>query len=145
MHKKARRVAIIGAEPAALRTAERLVRAGMCVDLITSQTAPLGLLSRFAGLSGVAECAGRCPAGTTPLLRLIGNVTVGDGPGADITVREFHALAADADRDLVILELKARGVPVTTWEGVCAQSLSGVEPADWDEIAVAARRVPICV
>ena len=47
------RIAIIGEGPAALSTAEKLISAGMCVDLITQRTAPFGLLRRFAGLAGV--------------------------------------------------------------------------------------------
>lgn len=140
MHTKARRIAILGSDPAALRTAERLVRAGMCVDLITSQTAPFGLLSNFAGLSGVANSTGRCGAGTTPLLRLIGNVRIGQ----DITVGEFHRLNSSGNRDAVIDALKSRGIAVTTWEGLCADTLAA-HPVDWDAVAVAARRVPICV
>lgn len=140
-----RRIAIFGAEPAALRTAERLVRAGMCVDLITQCPAPYGLLSNFASLTGVTTCAGKCPAGTTPQLRLIGNVAIGSHDSSDMTLREFHQLSASGDRDLVIRELKARGAAVTTWEGLCTASLKSLTPVDWDEIAVAARRIPICV
>ena len=100
---------------------EKLISAGMCVDLITQRTAPFGLLRRFAGLAGVladAVSGSHCGPGTTPRLRLIGNVHVGsDG---DITHNEIHRLAAAGDRELLLLELKARGVAVTTWEGLCA-------------------------
>lgn len=48
----------------------------------------------------------------------IGNVRV--GPDGDITHNEIHRLAASGDRELLVLELKARGVAVTTWEGLCA-------------------------
>lgn len=115
------RIAIIGEGPSALSTAEKLISAGMCVDLITQRTAPFGLLRRFAGLAGVlADAVSRshCGPGTTPRLRLIGNVRV--GPDGDITHNEIHRLSAAGDRDLLILELKARGVAVTTWEGLCA-------------------------
>ena len=43
------RVAIVGDGPAALSTAERLIGAGMCVDLVCAKPAPFGLLRRFAG------------------------------------------------------------------------------------------------
>lgn len=115
------RIAIIGEGPAALSTAEKLISAGMCVDLITQSTAPFGLLRRFAGLAGAlgeAVPAAHCGPGTTPRLRLIGNVRVGaDG---DITHHEIHRLSSAGDRELLVLELKARGVAVTTWEGLCA-------------------------
>ena len=117
------RIAIIGEGPAALSTAEKLISAGMCVDLITQRTAPFGLLRRFAGLAGVladAVSGSHCGPGTTPRLRLIGNVRV--GPDGDITHNEIHRLSAAGDRDLLILELKARGVAVTTWEGLCTPS-----------------------
>ncbi|WP_284851747.1 methylenetetrahydrofolate--tRNA-(uracil-5-)-methyltransferase [Corynebacterium rhinophilum] len=107
------RVAIIGEGPAALSTTERLLSAGMCVDLISEKTAPFGLLRRFAGLAGVLEEAvpHECAPGTTPRLRLLGNVRVGvDG---DINHNEVHQLAAHGDRELIIMELKARGIPVT--------------------------------
>jgi len=74
------RIAIIGEGPTALSTAEKLISAGMCVDLITQCTAPFGLLRRFAGLAGVlgdAVTGSHCGSGTTPRLRLIGNVHVG--------------------------------------------------------------------
>ena len=58
-------------------------------------------------------------AAPAPLrLRLIGNVRV--GPDGDITQNEIHRLAASGNRELLVLELKARGVAVTTWEGLCA-------------------------
>ena len=67
---------------------------------------------------GDAVTGSHCDPGTTPRLRLIGNVHVGaDG---DITHNEIHRLAAAGDRELLLLELKARGVAVTTWEGLCA-------------------------
>lgn len=47
------RVAIVGDGPAALSTAERLIGAGMCVDLVCAKPAPFGLLRHFAGLAGV--------------------------------------------------------------------------------------------
>ncbi|WP_049360406.1 hypothetical protein [Corynebacterium aurimucosum] len=115
------RIAIIGEGPAALSTAEKLISAGMCVDLIAQCTTPFGLLRRFAGLAGVlgdAVTGSHCDPGTTPRLRLIGNVRV--GPDGDITHNEIHRLAASGDRELLVLELKARGVAVTTWEGLCA-------------------------
>ena len=62
------RIAIIGEGPAALSTAEKLISAGMCVDLITQCTAPFGLLRRFAGLAGVlgdAVTGSHCVAVTT--------------------------------------------------------------------------------
>ncbi|MDK8670603.1 hypothetical protein [Corynebacterium sp. MSK195] len=65
------RIAIIGEGPAALSTAEKLISAGMCADLITQCTAPFGLLRRFAGLAGVlgdAVTGSHCGPGTTPPL-----------------------------------------------------------------------------
>lgn len=58
------RVAIVGDGPAALSTAERLIGAGMCVDLVCAKPAPFGLLRRFAGLAGVRHeaAASPCPA-----------------------------------------------------------------------------------
>lgn len=131
------RIAIIGEGPAALSTAEKLISAGMCVDLITQRTAPFGLLRRFAGLAGVladAVSGAHCGPGTTPRLRLIGNLRV--GPDGDITHNEIHRLSAAGDRDLLILELKARGVAVTTWEGLCAP-LEDFE--DWHRVITRAQ------
>ena len=67
---------------------------------------------------GDAVTGSHCGPGTTPRLRLIGNVRV--GPGGDITHNEIHRLAASGNRELLVLELKGRGVAVTTWEGLCA-------------------------
>ncbi len=132
------RIAVVGNGPAALSATERLIAAGMCVDLLSPSPAPFGLLRRFAGLRGcAADCVGRaakdvrCAPGTTPRLRLIGNVRVSDEPGADLTPRELHALSSHPDPQVLILELLARGVPVTTWEGLCRP----VEDfADWNAI-----------
>ena len=131
------RIAIIGEGAAALSTVEKLISAGMCVDLITECTAPFGLLRRFAGLTGVladAVSGSHCGPGTTPRLRLIGNVGVGaDG---DITHNEIHRLASSGDRELLLLKLKARGVAVATWEGLCAP-LEDFE--DWNSVITRAQ------
>lgn len=137
------RVAIVGDSPAALSTAERLVGAGLCVDLYCECPAPFGLLRRFAGLAGAQDEseAAPCPKGTTPRLRLIGNVRVGSGPDADISHTDLNQLSASGDRHLVLLELMARGVAVTTWEGLC-RPMSTVE--DWEAVAARAQRAPVC-
>ncbi|HCG2962248.1 TPA: methylenetetrahydrofolate--tRNA-(uracil-5-)-methyltransferase [Corynebacterium striatum] len=116
------RVAIVGDGPAALSTAERLIGSGMCVDLICAKPAPFGLLRRFAGLAGARHEAATspCPAGTTPRLRLFGNVRVGTGPKADIT---------------------ARGVAFTSWEGLC-QPIE--QPEDWATVTRRAQLAPVC-
>lgn len=136
------RVAIIGEGPAALSAVERLLSAGMCVDLISEKTAPFGLLRRFAGLAGVVDEAvpHECAPGTTPRLRLLGNVRVGvDG---DITHNEVHQLAAHGDRELIVMELKARGVPVTTWEGLCTP-ITDFE--DWTRVIARAQLAHVLV
>ena len=115
----------------------------MCVDLITQRTAPFGLLRRFAGLAGVlADAVSRshCGPGTTPRLRLIGNVRV--GPDGDITHNEVHQLAAHGDRELIVMELKARGVPVTTWEGLCTP-ITDFE--DWTSVIARAQLAHVLV
>ncbi|WP_165243173.1 methylenetetrahydrofolate--tRNA-(uracil-5-)-methyltransferase [Corynebacterium lizhenjunii] len=150
--RNSQRIAIIGEGPAALSAAENLLRAGMCVDLISARTAPFGLLRRFAGLSGVlaeavagaADGPAHCAAGMVPRLRLIGNVRVGSGPDADITHRELHQLASRGDRELIILELKARGVAVTTWEGLCAPAQLADAPEDWATVISRAQLAPVC-
>lgn len=126
------RVAIVGEGPAALSTAERLICAGMCVDLISRYPAPFGFLRRFSGLGS---------AGTVPRLRLIGNVRVGDAPDDDISPSEIHRLAARQDRALVLLELAARGVAFTTWEGLC-HPVS--ELTDWTALTARAKLAPVC-
>lgn len=131
------RVAIVGDGPAALSTAERLIRAGLCVDLYCERPAPFGLLRRFAGLSGAESAASPCPKGTTPRLRLIGNVRV----GADISHADLNQLSASGDRHLVLLELMARGVAITTWEGLCRPT-DDVE--DWAAVTAQAQRAPVC-
>ncbi|MCG7276836.1 methylenetetrahydrofolate--tRNA-(uracil-5-)-methyltransferase [Corynebacterium singulare] len=135
------RVAIVGDSPAALSTAERLIAAGLCVDLFCERPAPFGLLRRFAGLSGAESAASPCPKGTTPRLRLIGNVRVGTGPGADISHADLNQLSASGDRHMVLLELMARGVAITTWEGLC-RPMSTVE--DWASVTARAQRAPVC-
>ena len=131
------RVAIVGDGPAALSTAERLIKAGLCVDLYCERPAPFGLLRRFAGLSGAESAPAPCPQGTTPRLRLIGNVRV----GADISHADLNQLSASGDRHLVLLELMARGVAITTWEGLC-QPTDDVE--DWAAVTARAQRAPVC-
>ena len=135
------RVAIVGDSPAALSTAERLIAAGLCVDLFCERPAPFGLLRRFAGLSGAESAASPCPKGTTPRLRLIGNVRVGTGPGADISHADLNQLSDSGDRHMVLLELMARGVAITTWEGLC-RPMSTVE--DWASVTARAQRAPVC-
>lgn len=126
------RVAIVGEGPAALSTAERLIRAGMCVDLISRRTAPFGLLRRFAET---------CTGTSIPRLRLIGNVRVGSSPSDDISPSELHRLAARQDRSLILLELQARGVAFTTWEGLC-HPVS--ELTDWNTVTARAQLAPVC-
>ena len=135
------RVAIVGDSPAALSTAERLIAAGLCVDLFCERPAPFGLLRRFAGLSGAESAPAPCPKGTTPRLRLIGNVRVGNGPGADISHTDLNQLSASGDRHLVLLELMARGVAITTWEGLCRPT---ADIEDWATVAARAQRAPVC-
>ncbi|MEX3514684.1 MULTISPECIES: methylenetetrahydrofolate--tRNA-(uracil-5-)-methyltransferase [unclassified Corynebacterium] len=131
------RVAVIGDGPAALSATERLIGAGMCVDLISSRPAPFGFLRHFAA-SGTA-------ADGTPHLRLIGNVRVGvDG---DITHRELHALSNHPDPDLLVLELHARGLAITTWEGCfhpAATTAEPTTPTDWDAVINRASLAPLC-
>ncbi len=135
------RVAIVGDSPAALSTAERLIAAGLCVDLFCERPAPFGLLRRFAGLSGAESAPAPCPKGTTPRLRLIGNVRVGTGPDADISHTDLNQLSASGDRHLVLLELMARGVAITTWEGLCRPA---ADIEDWATVAARAQRAPVC-
>lgn len=135
------RVAIAGDSPAALSTAERLIAAGLCVDLYCERPAPFGLLRRFAGLSGAESAPAPCPKGTTPRLRLIGNVRVGNGPDADISHTDLNQLSASGDRHLVLLELMARGVAITTWEGLCRPA---ADIEDWATVAARAQRAPVC-
>lgn len=135
------RVAIVGDSPAALSTAERLIAAGLCVDLFCERPAPFGLLRRFAGLSGAESAPAPCPKGTTPRLRLIGNVRVGTGPDADISHTDLNQLTASGDRHLVLLELMARGVAITTWEGLCRPT---ADIEDWATVAARAQRAPVC-
>ena len=135
------RVAIVGDSPAALSTAERLIAAGLCVDLFCERPAPFGLLRRFAGLSGAESAPAPCPKGTTPRLRLIGNVRVGTGPDADISHTDLNQLSASGDRHLVLLELMARGVAITTWEGLCCPA---ADIEDWATVAARAQRAPVC-
>ncbi|QRP61859.1 methylenetetrahydrofolate--tRNA-(uracil-5-)-methyltransferase [Corynebacterium minutissimum] len=135
------RVAIAGDSPAALSTAERLIAAGLCVDLFCERPAPFGLLRRFAGLSGAESAPAPCPKGTTPRLRLIGNVRVGTGPDADISHTDLNQLSASGDRHLVLLELMARGVAITTWEGLCRPT---ADIEDWATVAARAQRAPVC-
>lgn len=135
------RVAIVGDSPAALSTAERLIAAGLCVDLICERPAPFGLLRRFTGLSGAESAPAPCPKGTTPRLRLIGNVRVGTGPDADISHTDLNQLSASGDRHLVLLELMARGVAITTWEGLCRPT---ADIEDWATVAARAQRAPVC-
>ena len=135
------RVAIAGDSPAALSTAERLIAAGLCVDLFCERPAPFGLLRRFAGLSGAESAPAPCPKGTTPRLRLIGNVRVGNGPDADISHTYLNQLSASGDRHLVLLELMARGVAITTWEGLCRPT---ADIEDWATVAARAQRAPVC-
>ena len=134
------RVAIAGDSPAALSTAERLIAAGLCVDLYCERPAPFGLLRRFAGLSGAESAPAPCPKGTTPRLRLIGNVRVGTGPDADISHTDLNQLSASGDRHLVLLELMARGVAITTWEGLCRPA---ADIEDWATVAARAQRAPV--
>lgn len=132
------RVIIVGEGPSSLSSAEHLIAAGMCVDLISPSPAPLGLLQRYA-----SDAFNPCGPAATPRLRLIGNVKVGARPGeGDITHAELHRLAATGQRELIILELKARGVPVTTWEGLCVP-LDGGEPTDWEAIQSSARHAGV--
>lgn len=135
------RILIIGDGAAALSTTERLLRAGMCVDLVSERPAPFGLLRRFAGLSGNREdiSGGRCGSHSQPRLRLIGNVRIGH----DITHRELHQLAASGDRELILLELAARGIPITTWEGLCTPPADNA-PTDWSTITTRAQLAPVC-
>lgn len=135
------RVAIVGDSPAALSTAERLIAAGLCVDLFCERPAPFGLLRRFAGLSGAESAPAPCPKGTTPRLRLIGNVRVGTGPDADISHTDLNQLSASGDRHLVLLELMARGVAITTWKGLCRPT---ADIEDWATVAARAQRAPVC-
>ena len=135
------RVAIVGDSPAALSTAERLIAAGLCVDLFCERPAPFGLLRRFAGLSGAESAPAPCPKGTTPRLRLIGNVRVGTGPDADISPTDLNQLSASGDRHLVLLELMARGLAITTWEGLCRPA---ADIEDWATVAARAQRAPVC-
>lgn len=58
------------------------------------------------------------------------------GAEGDITHNEIHRLTASGNRELLILELKARGVAVTTWEGLCAP-LQNFE--DWRSIITRAQ------
>ena len=135
------RVAIVGDSPAALSTAERLIAAGLCVDLFCERPAPFGLLRRFAGLSGAESAPAPCPKETTPRLRLIGNVRMGNGPDADISHTDLNQLSASGDRHLVLLELMARGVAITTWEGLCRPA---ADIEDWATVAARAQRAPVC-
>ena len=135
------RVAIVGDGPAALSTAERLIGVGLCVDLYCQRPAPFGLLRRFAGLSGAESIAAPCPKGTTPRLRLIGNVRVGNDPDADINHSDLNQLSASGDRHLVLLELLARGVAITTWEGLCHPT---ADVEDWATVTEQAQRAPVC-
>ena len=137
------RVAIVGDGPAALSTAERLIGAGMCVDFVCAKPAPFGLLRRFVGLAGVRHeaAASPCPAGTAPRLRLFGNVRVGEGREADITARELSQLAAHCDRRLLPLELAARGVAFTSWEGLYRPT---EQPEDWATVTRRAQLAPVC-
>lgn len=135
------RVAIVGDGPAALSTAERLIGAGLCVDLYCGRPAPFGLLRRFAGLSGAESVAAPCPKGTTPRLRLIGNVRVGSGPNFDISHADLNQLSASGDRHLVLLELMARGVAITTWEGLCHPT---ADVEDWAAVTAQAQHAPVC-
>ena len=135
------RVTIVGDSSAALSTAERLIAAGLCVDLFCERPAPFGLLRRFAGLSGAESAPAPCPKGTTPRLRLIGNVRVGTGPDADISHTDLNQLSASGDRHLVLLELMARGVAITTWEGLCRPT---ADIEDWATVAARAQRAPVC-
>ena len=135
------RVAIVGDGPAALSTAERLIGAGLCVDLYCQRPAPFGLLRRFAGPSGAESIAAPCPKGTTPRLRLIGNVRVGNDPDADINHSDLNQLSASGDRHLVLLELLARGVAITTWEGLCHPT---ADVEDWATVTEQAQRAPVC-
>lgn len=142
----AQRIVVIGEGPASLSAAERLIAAGMCVDVVSERPAPFGLLRRFAGLAGARDesiASGDCGPDAEPRLRLIGNVRVGSGPDADISHRELHQLAASEDRQLVLLELAVRGVPVTTWEGLCAP-LADAALTDWSAVAERAQRAPVC-
>lgn len=127
MSHNVHRVAIIGADPASLRAAEQLVRAGMCVDIVTSQTAPHGLLRHLGG---------GCPDGSVARLRLLGNVRVGE----DLTIPEINAHAAAGD---LPAELQRRGVAFTYWEGLCDATLSDA-PIDWDRITTRASLAPVC-
>lgn len=135
------RVAIVGDGPAALSTAELLIGAGLCVDLYCQRPAPFGLLRRFAGPSGAESIAAPCPKGTTPRLRLIGNVRVGNDPDADINHSDLNQLSASGDRHLVLLELLARGVAITTWEGLCHPT---ADVEDWATVTEQAQRAPVC-
>jgi len=126
------RVAIVGEGPAALSTAERLIRAGMCVDLISQRPAPFGLLRRFAGT---------CPGNSVPRLRLIGNVRVGTQPEDDISPTDLHRFTANSDRFLLLWELEARNVAFTTWEGLCHPV---TELTDWQTLNKRAQLAPVC-
>lgn len=74
-------------------------------------------------------------------LRLIGNVRVGTGPDADISHTDLNQLSASGDRHLVLLELMARGVAITTWEGLCRPA---ADIEDWATVAARAQRAPVC-
>ncbi|MDY3127541.1 MAG: ferredoxin [Corynebacterium sp.] len=116
------RIAVVGAHPAGLQTAEHLVRAGKCVDLYTDVTAPFGLVNRL-------------PSHRGGKLRLIGNVKV----GTDITMTEIARFSAAEDPEVVFEVLRARGVAFTLWEGSC-----GDTPHDWNHINRSAQLVPVC-
>ncbi|MDO5511910.1 hypothetical protein [Corynebacterium sp.] len=151
------RIAVISDGATGMCLAEGLLtaphQAPVFVDLITSRTAPAGLLRS-------------APQGDqAPRLRLIGNVRV----AGDVTLAELHELydavvtpdtstgAALASAEVTaavfperpqdapprLLELlAARGVAVTSWQGWTA---SAAATTDWEALELSSRGVPVCM
>lgn len=137
------RVLIIGSNSAHLRTAEALVRAGICVDLVTAHTAPFGLLTTFGAISPARQPRGTsCPPGTTPRLRLVGNIplsTATPTPAGAISPATVRQLARDhAD---IASALRDYGCAVTSWQAYCVPH---TELTDWDELHDRAQKIPVC-
>ncbi|MFC6146757.1 hypothetical protein [Corynebacterium nasicanis] len=161
------RIAVISDGASGMCLAESLLttrhQAPVFVDLITSRTAPAGLISSTPSGSGA------------PRLRLIGNVST----GRDVTLDELHELydavvtpdaQALADTDTATLTgaalasaeitaavfperpqdapprllelLAARGVAVTSWQGWTARASRST---DWAAVELSSRGVPVCM